>query len=112
MRRYARILTDFAPPETALRQADSGMRPTAHVTVWALAEPARATSPTLRSAPRLAPPTASSPRLPGAANGTFHRAGASSPAPARIPPRPGALSGPPCAQIGRPTCRETLWPDG
>src|SRR3546814_8609311 len=31
MRRHARILTDFAPPETALRQADSGMRPTAHV---------------------------------------------------------------------------------
>src|SRR3546814_5764091 len=27
MRRHARILTDFAPPETALRQADSGMRP-------------------------------------------------------------------------------------
>src|SRR3546814_894800 len=52
MRRHARILTDFAPPETALRQADSGMRPTAHVTVWALAEHARATSPTLRSAPR------------------------------------------------------------
>src|SRR3546814_5249784 len=73
MRRHARILTDFAPPETALRQADSGMRPTAHVTVWALAEHARATSPTLRSAPRLAPPTASSPRLPGVANGTFHR---------------------------------------
>src|SRR3546814_9588232 len=44
MRRHARILTDFAPPETALRQADSGMRPTAHVTVWALAEHARARS--------------------------------------------------------------------
>src|SRR3546814_5008479 len=70
MRRHARILTDFAPPEMALRQADSGMRPTAHVTVWALAEHARATSPTLRPAPRLAPPTASSPRLPGVANGT------------------------------------------
>src|SRR3546814_11038572 len=93
----ARILPDFAQQGTAVAQADLGMRPTAQVTVWALAEHARATSPTLRSARRLAPPTASSPRLPGVANGTFHRAGASSPAPARFRPRPGALSGPPCA---------------
>ena len=97
MRRHARILADFSPPGTALRQAESGMRPTAHEAVWALAERARATSPTLRSGPRLAPPTASLRRLRDAATGTFHRADASSQARARCRPRPGALSGPPCA---------------
>src|SRR3546814_19020564 len=68
MRRHARILTDFAPPETALRQAASGMRPTAPVTVWAHAEHAPPDSPTLRTATRIPPTTPSSPRPPGRAH--------------------------------------------